>query len=153
MIMLIEELKKMIPSVEAFVPERGDAFLWIPAKHTNEACCLLRDRFGFDCLSCLSGTDRGDSLEVIYHLFSYGTKEALTLKVKVDKASAVIPTVAKLWDSAEWMERETFDLLGIVFEGHPDLRRIMLPEDWEGHPLRKDYQEPTEYAGMTTTRP
>lgn len=146
-------LQQVLPEVEAVAPERGDAFAWVPAARIVELCRDLSDRHGFDCCSCITGTDRGDHFEVVYHLFSYPKRETIVLKVRADRADPAVPSVAAVWPAADWMERETFDLLGIRFEGHPNLKRILLPEDWAGHPLRKDYQEPAEYAGMTTTRP
>lgn len=128
----------------------GDAWFNVPAEKLLETCASLRKEY--ECLNCLTGTDRGEFLEVVYHLFSYETKKSLVLKVKIEKNTAVMPSVSSIWPSANWMEREIFDLLGIKFEGHPDLRRIMLPDDWVGHPLRKDYKEPAEYCGMSTTR-
>lgn len=105
----------------------------------------LRDDpdLAFDSLMCLSGLDWPDYLEVVYHLFSYQHRHRLTLKVRCPKDKPVVPTVSFLWPTAEWHEREAYDLIGVRFDGHPDLRRILLPEDWEGHPLRKDYQPPS----------
>ncbi|MBI2092073.1 MAG: NADH-quinone oxidoreductase subunit C [Deltaproteobacteria bacterium] len=117
-----------------------------------EVCKTLRDDYKFDCLSCLTGIDLVDYFEVVYHLFSYSEKKPLVLKVKLEKQSSTMPSVSAIWPSANWMEREVFDLLGIKFENHPDLRRIMLPEDWAGHPLQKSYKEPEEYCGMSTKR-
>ncbi|MFH0800402.1 MAG: NADH-quinone oxidoreductase subunit C [Pseudomonadota bacterium] len=116
-----------------------------------EACLKLR-RDGFNCLSCLTGTDRGDHLEVVYHLFSYARKETRVLKAKISKESPEIQSVSPIWPSADWMERETYDLVGIKFTGHPNLKRILNPDDWAGHPLRKDYKEPEEYQGMSCSR-
>jgi NADH-quinone oxidoreductase subunit C len=79
-------------------------------------------------------------------------RHALTVKVGVARDDPRLATVATVWRTAIWQEREIFDLLGVVFAGHPDLRRILLPEDWVGHPLRKDYVEPTEYHGISTKR-
>jgi NADH-quinone oxidoreductase subunit C len=108
----------------------------------------------FDCLSNQSGVDypKRNDIEVVYHLVSYRLRHACVLKVSAPRDNPVLPTVAGVWPTAIWQEREIFDLLGIVFEGHPDLRRIMLPEDWVGHPLRKDFVEPTEYHGISTKR-
>ena len=95
---------------------------------------------------------RAHKFEVVYHLFSYTHRHALVLKVGVPRDNARLATVSTVWRAALWQEREIFDLLGVDFEGHPDLRRILLPEDWVGHPLRKDYVEPTEYHGISTKR-
>ena len=75
------------------------------------------------------------------------------LKVSVPRDRPRLPSAAGLWKNADWLEREQFDLLGVVFDGHPDLRRLLLPDDWVGHPMRKDYREAAEYRGMPTTPP
>ena len=90
-----------------------------------------------------------ETIEVIYHLHSQTHDRKLALKVKLDRADPRVPTVEPVWRMADWYERECYDLLGVVFEGHPDLRRILLPFDWEGHPLRKDYVAPETYRGIT----
>ena len=92
-------------------------------------------------------TDK-DNLAVVYHLYSYVHHHKLVVKVVVPKSNPVVKTVSDVWAAAEWHEREAYDLVGMTFEGHPDLRRILLPEDWEGHPLRKDYKVPEFYKGM-----
>ena len=105
----------------------------------------------FDSLSCLSGVDPGtksDELWVVYHLSSMTHHHSLVLKAVLPKEDPRVPSVEQIWRTANWHEREAFDLFGIVFEGHPDLKRILLPDDWEGHPLRKDYEEPEFYHGM-----
>ena len=102
----------------------------------------------FDSLMCLSGVDNKTDLEVVYHLFSMSKRHKFTLKVAVPKEEAVVPTVSNIWRTANWHEREAYDILGIKFDGHPDLRRILLPDDWEGHPLRKDYVVQEYYHGM-----
>ncbi len=124
----------------------------VPSEKILKECRKLRYKEGYDCLSCLSGIDAGDRLEVVYHLFSYRTKECIVLKVQLDKTQPSLPSVGSLWPSAHWMERETHELFGITFEGHPDLTNLLLPEDWEGYPMRKDYKEKEEYRGMSTTR-
>jgi len=109
-------------------------------------CRFLRDDPGlaFDFLSDVTGVDRlmlpesSPRFEVVYHVYSLQYRRRLRLKVRVDEGQAV-PTVADLWPTANWHEREVYDVFGVPFDGHPDLRRILLPDDWEGHPLRKDY--------------
>ena len=123
-----------------------------------EVCKELRDNPNtwFDFLSCLSGVDFGvqdTRFAVVYHLASIPHKLQLVLKTikEHDRNSEELPSflsVAEVWRTAEWHEREAYDLFGIYFEGHPDLRRILLPDDWEGYPLRKDYQAAEEYKGI-----
>jgi NADH-quinone oxidoreductase subunit C len=98
----------------------------------------------FDFLSDITGVDRlmlpesSPRFEVVYHVYSLQYRRRLRLKVRVDNGQAA-PTMTELWPTANWHEREVYDLFGVPFEGHPDLRRILTPDDWEGHPLRKDY--------------
>ncbi|HZP41129.1 MAG TPA: NADH-quinone oxidoreductase subunit C [Candidatus Binatia bacterium] len=112
------------------------------------------DALAFDCLSNLSGVDypKRNVIQVVYNLYSYRHRHPFALKVDAAREDPVVPSVAALWPHAEWQEREVFDLLGVRFEGHPDLRRILMPEDWPGHPLRKDFVEPEEYHGISTSR-
>lgn len=104
----------------------------------------------FDWLSCLSGVDypADGRLCVVYDLWSSEKRHMFAVKVFCPRDNPHVPTVCDLWRAAEWHEREAWDLLGIVFDGHPDLRRILCPDDWVGHPLRKDYIFPTEYGGI-----
>jgi len=109
----------------------------------------------FDYLASLSGVDYNDgNLGVVYHLRSMEKRHKIVLKVKVPKAGSAengkpdVPSVESVWKTANWHEREAFDLYGINFLDHPDLRRILLPYDWEGYPLRKDYKVPEYYQGM-----
>ncbi len=105
---------------------------------------------GFDYLLCITGIDYvgEDQLCAVYDLRSMEHRHEFAVKVYTDRKAPSIPSVADLWRAADWHEREAFDLLGIDFPGHPDLRRILLPEDWVGHPLRKDYVFPREYHGI-----
>ena len=91
-------------------------------------------------------------MEVVYNLYSIPYETSLMLKVEFSREEAVVPTVSQIWKTADWHEREAFDLFGIKFNGHPDLRRILMPADWEGHPMQKDYREPERYRGMETIR-
>lgn len=114
-------------------------------------CKFLRDdpRLQFDYMMCQSGVDYNNgTLGSIYHLNSMKLGHKIELKVVVPKENPTVPSVAAIWGAANWMERETYDLIGIIYQGHPDLRRILLPYDWEGHPLRKDYKVPEFYNGM-----
>ena len=109
---------------------------------------------GVEMLHQVSGVDRPpEKMEVVYH-FARVTKEPgfVCLKVSVPRSNPVVPSLANEWASANWGERETWDLMGIRFEGHPHPYRILLPEDWEGHPLRKDYAFPVEYHGIDCTQ-
>jgi NADH-quinone oxidoreductase subunit C len=133
-----------------------DPFVRVAPDVLLELCRFVRDdpALRFDALSNLSGVDyRADGqIEVIYHLYSYTHRHKLVLKVRTPREEAVLPSVESIWKAANWHEREVFDLLGVKFTGHPDLRRLLMPEDWIGHPLRKDFVEPEEYHGISTQR-
>ncbi|MBS1263032.1 MAG: NADH-quinone oxidoreductase subunit C/D [Methanonatronarchaeales archaeon] len=117
-------------------------------KHTLECdpsdvgnvCSKIRDA-GFDFLSFVTAVERGDSFEVVYHMRNTGEWERLFLKTEVPRDEASLPTVSDVWRAANWHEREVYDLFGVEFDGHPKLERIILHENWVGHPLRKDYEE------------
>ncbi len=123
---------------------KPDAHILIEAGSLRDICLHLRDdpAWQFNMLHCVSGIDQGEKLGVVYHLFSLTKRHFAVLKTEVPKESATVPSLTSVWPAADWLERETYDLLGVRFEGHPDLRRILLPEDWEGHPLWKDYEMP-----------
>lgn len=118
-----------------------------------DTCELLHSHpsLYFDQLACLTGIDNGPEvniMEVIYALNSLPKSHRLTLKVELPRDKPEIESVSSIWRTANWHEREAFDLLGIHFKNHPDLRRILMPTDWVGHPLRKDYQEQETYHGV-----
>jgi NADH-quinone oxidoreductase subunit C len=133
---------------------------WIPVKPEAiaEVAGFLRDdsRLRFESLMCLSGVDALDEKNaeasrfwVVYHLHSMPLRHKVTLKVELPRQDGVsLPTVSRVWTAADWSEREVFDLFGVSFEGHPDPRRILLPDDWMGYPLRKDYKDPEDYHGI-----
>jgi NADH-quinone oxidoreductase subunit C len=153
--------------------KKGDAidpFVVVDGSDLVEICRFLRDdrRLRFELLNCISGVDYLEPdakkapkagfephVEVVYHLQSFTHTHRFVLKVslprwKDNKAGQLpeVPSVVALWAAAEWHEREVYDLTGVWFTGHPDLHRILLSEDWVGHPLRKDYEFPLEYHGI-----
>jgi NADH-quinone oxidoreductase subunit C len=127
-----------------------------------EVCRHLRDAEGFEMLADLSGVDYlgirpgAERFLVAYHLLSISRNLRLRLRVFVPEGDETVPSVTGVWPTADWHEREVYDFFGIVFEGHPDLRRILMPEDWEGHPQRKDYPlggTRVEFKGATVPPP
>ena len=123
----------------------GETTVIVPREHIASICSHLKTapEAKFDFLADICGVDRGveeePRFEVNYHLFSTTKHHRLRLKVVLNEDDAHVPTVTSVWRTANWHERETFDLMGIIFDGHPDLRRILLPDDWQGHALRKDF--------------
>lgn len=114
--------------------------------------CKSDSTLAMDNLMCLSGVDypkeEPPRMEVVYHLYSYTHHHTFALKVQVPRENPAVPTLEGLFGVANFHERECWDLFGIVFTGHSDMRRILLPDDWEGHPLRKDWEDPEYYNGM-----
>lgn len=142
-----------------------DAWIELAPAAVHDVMTHLRDdpALRFDFLNCLTGVDYpadgalaalgpASKIAVVYHLFSYTHRHTLVLKVFLDRDDPRVATVSDLWPVANWHERETWDLFGVIFTGHPDLRRIMLPEEFEGHPCRKDYVERERVLGIPTTR-
>jgi NADH-quinone oxidoreductase subunit C len=150
--------------------EAIDPWIEVAPEGLVEVCQYLRDEpdLRFNYLSCISGVDylhtdpkkaaKADwepHTEVVYHLWSVTHKHSLVVKVilprwKDDTPGQLpeVPTVSGVWSTADWHEREVYDLSGVWFAGHPNPRRILCPEDWEGHPLRRDYEMPLEYHGI-----
>ncbi|HVI10075.1 MAG TPA: NADH-quinone oxidoreductase subunit C [Candidatus Binatia bacterium] len=124
--------------------DRDEMSIYVDRGYLREASSLLRDDPGcaFNFLSditCVDWYPAEPRFEVVYHLLSIVKKERVRLKVKLESASTVVESLTPIWPGANYFEREVFDLFGIRFTGHPYLRRLLMPEDWEGHPLRKDY--------------
>ncbi len=121
---------------------KGD-FLGIEVESTNlvAVCRFLRDQLGFDLLSCISGVDMLDHLETVYHVRSLTRGQLLQIKVRMDHEKPEVDSVVSVWPTANWLERETYDLYGIKFSGHPDLRRMLLDDDFVGHPLLKSFHQ------------
>ena len=132
------------PAVEEAKFDREEMTIWLNAGHIREACALLRDdpscQYNFlSDITCVDWYPAEPRFEVIYHLLSIPKKERVRLKVRVGSSSPVVESLTAVWPGANYFEREIFDLFGVRFSGHPYLRRLLMPEDWEGHPLRKDY--------------
>jgi NADH-quinone oxidoreductase subunit C len=128
-----------------------DPFARVSPVRIKEIALFLRDndRMQFDTLMCLSGLDyTGGKFGVVYHLASTPLGHKFVLKVDLTSENMHVESVESVWKTANWHEREAFDMYGIIFDNHPDLRRILMPDDWVGYPLRKDYQVPEFYNGM-----
>jgi NADH-quinone oxidoreductase subunit C len=134
-------------AVHEVIDFRGEITLVVPREALHRVCSFLRNEPGleFNFLSDVSVMDRyplEPRFDVNYHLASIPTKQSVRLRVRLESGDAQVDSMTSIWPTASWHEREAFDLFGVRFAGHPDLRRILMPDNWEGHPLRKDY--PTE---------
>ena len=167
-IALLEE--QFGPSIRGKKLDAIDPWVEIDPLHLVEIGTFLRDdtRLRFDLLNCITGVDYLEPdakkapkagfephLEIVYHLSSFVHQHRFVLKLVLPRWKdgrpgelPEVPSASEIWKTADWHERETYDLCGISFIGHPDLRRILLAEDWEGYPLRKDYEYPLEYHGI-----
>jgi NADH-quinone oxidoreductase subunit C len=140
----VDKLKSKNSAWVADVAEgHGEVTIFVPGESIVEACAFLKSEHDFNMLADLCGCDRGPEedprFEVNYHLFGTKHHNRLRLKVLLSEDDPHVATVTTLWKTADWHERETYDLFGVIFDGHPDLRRILLPSDFDGHALRKDY--------------
>jgi NADH-quinone oxidoreductase subunit C len=149
---IIQTLAPLVPGA-AFEAGASVDFptVYVPAEHIVATCAALRDHLKFEVLVEVTAADylpRTPRYEVVYHLLSVSGRQRLRLKVRV-AADADIATVQSVYPGAGWLEREVWDMFGIVFDGHNDLRRLLMPEDWEGHPQRKDYPVQIQKAAQT----
>lgn len=149
---LIEIVKKITSDIQVDEKASPKAIV-VPAQAIKIVCEELHKNPStyFDMLSCLTAIDNGveaKTMEVIYNLYSIPFDHHLMLKVTLPRENPVIDSVTEIWRTANWHEREAFDMYGIKFIGHPDLRRILLPADWEGHPLKKDYVHQENYRDV-----
>lgn len=144
---LLEFVEKLKAENAAWVADFKETFgevtIFVPRESIAEVCSFLKSKHGFDMLADLCGGDRGPEedprFEVNYHLFGTKHHHRLRLKVLLSEDEPNVETVSNIWKTANWHERETYDLVGVIFDNHPDLRRILLPSDFDGHALRKDY--------------
>lgn len=154
---IYEGIERRFPGkVSEFKGDVLDPCLSVDPQSIVEVCRYLRDDpdLKFEVLSDLTAVDlpKEEKIQVVYHLYSYSRRHQIVLKAGLPREKPQVATMEGVWKTANWLEREVFDLFGVDFEGHSDLRRIMLPEDWKGHPLRKDYVEQEEYDGISTQR-
>ena len=138
-------------------PPAKDAFFTVTPAKIREVCAFLKEdpSLAFDFLEDVTATDHHPKeplIRLVYHLFSYRHRHGIVVKAELPRDGASLPSLDPVWKAANWLEREVYDLFGVAFEGHPDLRRIMMPDDWVGHPLRKDYQEAGGYFDITNVR-
>jgi NADH-quinone oxidoreductase subunit C len=159
---IVEILSRAVPGAAIERVETGDGMptVYVPLERLVETCRALRDtpelRFAFlvDLLP-VDYLPRAPRFEIVYLMASLGvagfgeTPKRLRVKVRVPAGDVLVPSVSGVWPAAAWSEREAYDLFGIHFSGHPDLRRILMPDDWEGHPLRKDYPVQIKMAVKT----
>ncbi len=148
-------------AIEKVVVDRGELTLHIAAERIAEVCQIMRDdeSLRFELCSSVSGVDYlatdNRRLHVVYHLTSMTYRRVVRLEVAVP-LEGTVPSVTSIYPTADWQERETYDMFGVVFTGHPNLTRILMPDDWEGHPQRKDYPlggVPVEYKGAQIPPP
>ncbi|HEY0636710.1 MAG TPA: NADH-quinone oxidoreductase subunit C [Pseudonocardiaceae bacterium] len=149
-------------AVQQVTVDRGEITFYVRRERLVEMCRVLRDdpALRFELCSSVSGVDYGEDvaqrLHVVYHLTSMTFRRRIRLEVALDVDDATVPSVVEVYPTADWHERETWDMFGIVFEGHPALTRILMPDDWDGHPQRKDYPLggiPVEYKGAEIPPP
>lgn len=151
---IVAKLKAQWPAVAAPVAEAGDRFVIVPAEKAPEILKYLKEdpELQFDSLMTVAGVDTGTELWVVYPLHSLKHNHRLLVKAVLPREKPELESVVGLWGAANFAEREVYDLYGVVFRNHPDLRRLLNPPDWTGWPMRKDYEYPREYGGVPLLR-
>ncbi|MEV0454798.1 NADH-quinone oxidoreductase subunit C [Catellatospora methionotrophica] len=162
---VVDALEEAYPgfsdAIERVVIDRGELTLHIVPAKIAEVCQILRDDMSlrYELCSSVSGVDyiaEERRLHVVYHLTSMTYRRRIRLECAVTAAEPHLPTVTTVYPTADWQERETYDMFGVIFDGHPNLTRILMPDDWDGHPQRKDYPlggVPVEYKGAEIPPP
>jgi NADH-quinone oxidoreductase subunit C len=159
-----DDLERAYPdfadAIERVVVDRGELTLHIKVSRLVEVAQILRDKLKFEMCMGVSGVhypqDTDRELHALYPLFSITNNQRIRLEVSVPDSDSHIPSLVEVWASNNWHERETFDMFGIIFDGHPGLTRILMPDDWQGHPQRKDYALggiSVEYKGASVPPP
>lgn len=149
---ICSNLQSQLPegSVRLHQASAGESYLELTREVFSQAMRILREEssLAFDNLRLITAVDNSSYFSVVYHLTSYQYLHSICIHVDVPRDDPRIDSLCAIWPGANWQEREAFDMMGIEFLGHPNLQRILLPLDWEGHPLRKDYSMPSEYHGI-----
>jgi NADH-quinone oxidoreductase subunit C len=159
-----DELERAYPefsdAIERVIVDRGELTLHVKREKLVEVALVLRDKLLFEVCLGVNGVhypeDKGRELHAVYPLLSMTNNRRIRLEVSVPDNDAHIPSLVEVWAGNNWHERETYDMFGIIFDGHPALTRILMPDDWPGHPQRKDYPLggiPVEYIGATVPAP
>ena len=159
-----DELERAYPefsdAIERVIVDRGELTLHVKCEKLVEVALILRDKLLFEVCLGVNGVhypeDKGRELHAVYPLLSMTNNRRIRLEVSVPDSDAHIPSLVEVWAGNNWHERETYDMFGIIFDGHPALTRILMPDDWPGHPQRKDYPLggiPVEYIGATVPAP
>ena len=140
---VVSKLKgKFADSVLDVCEFRGETTVTVKKEDIVTVCSFMKEELGYNFLCDICGVDylgKSPRFMLVYNLYNITSKERFRIKIPVEESAAHVDTVSGVWATANWMEREVWDLMGISFNKHPDLRRILMPADWEGHPLRKDY--------------
>ncbi|MBC8216697.1 MAG: NADH-quinone oxidoreductase subunit C [Candidatus Marinimicrobia bacterium] len=151
-----QKLETQFPGAVIVQEEPVEDCIMLTSDQWQDVAKFLRDdpELKFDSLQCITGVDLGDEnpMDVRYNLHSMSLLHKIEIRIPVKKDNPTIPSIEKIWRIGDWFEREVYDMYGIRFEGHRDLRRMLLPEDWEGWPLRKDYETPQTYHGMVVPK-
>ena len=149
--MKISDICKHLQKFDSSITlEEETDYLTIDSSHWIEIAKELKSNknLSFDYLMCITSYDlESGQLGLAYNLYSNTIKHSVEIKIEFEEVIE-IPSVASIWRTADWHEREAYDMMGVIFSGHPDMKRILLSHDWEGHPLRKDYKEPDYYRGV-----
>ena len=159
-----DDLERAYPdfsdAIERVVVDRGELTLHVKREKLVEVAFILRDKLKFEMCMGVNGVhypeQTGREMHAVYPLLSMSKNQRIRLEVSVPDADSHIPSVVEVWAGNNWHERETYDMFGIIFDGHPGLTRILMPDDWDGHPQRKDYPLggiAVEYKGATTPAP
>ena len=148
-------LRKKFPGSIVETEEMPADFIPINQKNWAEIAAFLRDDpdLRFDSLQCITGVDLGEEgMDVRYNFHSMTHLHKIEIRISVDSENPRIPSIEQIWRVGDWFEREVYDMYGIIFDGHRDLRRILLPDDWEGWPLRKDYETQETFHGIVVPK-
>ncbi len=143
---VVEQIRLEFPNVDFRSFDAGVPSLVVPAEHLVAVCRYLKvtPSLDFDYLASVTAIDYLDRIDIVYQIRSLTTNQDVVLRLEVDRDESVAPSVTSVWRAADFQEREIYDLMGVSFTGHPNLKRILLYDEFDGHPLRKDWRLPAE---------